>query len=129
MRFLSTVLAGILVALAAPAGAQSMPPYPTVLTPPPLPSHAPVAAHSPHPHPSTRATPFMTFSNPAGRGPVNGTACSRTAMSSAQQRTNPITGQPQAATLVSVPITSGGGSVKSATAAQQQADACAHSGR
>jgi hypothetical protein len=118
----------ILVALAAPAGAQSAPPNPTVLTPPPLPSHAPVAAHSPHPHPSTRATPFMTFSNPAAKGRTNGTACNRTAMTSAQQRTNPITGQPQAATIVSVPITSGGGSVKSATAAQQQADACAHSG-
>jgi hypothetical protein len=128
MRLRWTALAAALAVSVAPASAQTMPPYPTVLTPPPLPAHTAAAAHSPRPHPSTKASPFMTFSNPSGHGPVSSTACSRTAMSAQQQRTNPITGQPQAATIVSVPITSGSGSVKSATAAQQQAEACAHSG-
>ena len=126
MRSLAVALAIAAVVLAAPAGAQTNPPYPTVLTPPPLPAKTPGPAHSAHP--AAKATPFMTFSNPAGKGPVNSTACSRTAMSAQQQHTNPITGQPQAATLVSVPVTKGGGSVKSATSAQQMADACAHSG-
>jgi hypothetical protein len=70
----------------------------------------------------------MTFTNPSSKHNLttaNGASCTRNA-ASAQQRINPITGQPQAATIVSIPITKGGGSVASATNRQQQLDACAH---
>jgi hypothetical protein len=110
MRF--SLAAGALVTLAAfaPAGAQT-----------------PSASHSPAPHP--HKTPFMTFANPAhghGQPSAGSSFCNRNSVAAQQQKINPITGQPQAQTLVSVPLTSHAGSVPAATTRQQQLEACAH---
>jgi len=125
MRFLLVAAAFAGIAVAAPANAQTPGPYVTSLVPPPLPARTPHGARSPHPHGSGRPSPVMTFTNPSGLSPAGGSACVRNGIP-AQQRVNPITGQPQAATIVSIPVTSQSGTMKSATNHQQQIEACAH---
>jgi hypothetical protein len=123
MRVFSAFVTAAILAIAAPAAAQSPPAYPSVLTPPPLP-----ATPAAHPHTSPRPTAVMTFRNPAAKGgstPMSAAACNRSPVY-AQQRLNPITGQPQTATLVSIPVTKGGGSIASATTRKGQQEACAH---
>ncbi len=73
----------------------------------------------------------MTFANPANPknnpGVMSGQGCmSGRGANAAAQTVNPVTGKPDAATFVSIPVTPGGGSVASATARTQQAQACAH---
>jgi hypothetical protein len=93
----------------------------------------PVAAQAPHPTPSlagaSRKVP-LTLSNPnsssnthamSGQGCISGPTANR-----AQQVINPVTGKPQAAPIVEIPISKGGGSVANATTRAQQAHACAH---
>ena len=129
MRLAPAAAAFGLAFLSAPAGAQgpniSPAPYATTL-------HVPAAHTTATPQrvavPSARATPVMTLTNPPHKGPasVNGTNCTRNGVAAQQQTINPITGQPQAATIVSIPVTKGGGSIPSATTRQQQLEACAH---
>jgi hypothetical protein len=120
----SLLIAVALIAVAAPALAQT----PSSTTLPVLPT--PHASATPHPHPSPRPTAVMTFTNPAPKrgqqATANGTTCTRNGVAAQQQHINPITGQPQASTIVSVPITGGSGSIASATNRQQQLEACAH---
>jgi hypothetical protein len=125
MRFLMLAAAFAGFAVAAPANAQAPGPYVTSLVPPPLPARTPHVARSPHPHGSGRPAPFMTFTNPSGLSSAGGSSCARNGVV-AQGRVNPITGQPQAATIVSIPVTSHSGTMKSATNHQQQIEACAH---
>jgi hypothetical protein len=127
----SALIAGVAAALllAAPALAQT----PTATASATLPSVLPVMpmpqrTHAPHPRPrhspspAPKATMFMTLTNPGARGSINGGSCAnRPAVST----NNPITGQPQAQTIVSVPLTPGSGSVADATTRSQQAAACA----
>jgi hypothetical protein len=119
----------IFAALGVPAGAQTPGPYATTLTAPqPAASRAsrfPRPGRTPH----AQKTPFQAFTNPAGKGqsPANASLCNRSSVGAQQaQHVNPITGQPQASTIVSVPVTKGGGSIASATNRQQQVEACAH---
>jgi hypothetical protein len=58
----------------------------------------------------------------SGQGCISGPTAVR-----AQNSINPITGRPQAATIVSIPIGKGSGDVASSTTRAQQAEACAHS--
>jgi hypothetical protein len=99
-------------------------------------STAAAGAQTPPPHPhlknaiSHKAKP-MTFSNPANPrynpGAQNGTRCiSGRGANAAAQTIDPVTGKPRAATFVSIPLGSGGGSVASNTAKAQQATACGH---
>jgi len=125
MRLLLVSAAFAGLAFAAPANGQTPGPYATSLVPPPLPARTPHTVRSPHPHGSGRPAPFMTFTNPSGLSPAGGASCVRNGIA-AQQRINPITGQPQAATIVSIPVTSHSGTMKSATNHQQQIEACAH---
>jgi hypothetical protein len=84
----------------------------------------PAGAQTPNPH----KTPVMQLQHPAahhGVTPADASVCNRNAVTAAQH-VNPITGQKQAQTIVSVPLTKGSGSVASATNRQQQLDACAH---
>jgi hypothetical protein len=97
----------------------------------------PAAAQAPAPsaHPTgavgVRKVPVTNLQNPAnrktngrtmsGQGCISGPTSVR-----AQNTINPVTGQPQAATIVSVPLGRGGGSVASATTRAQQTQACAH---
>jgi hypothetical protein len=70
----------------------------------------------------------MTFSNPAAKhnlSSANGSSCVRNGVA-AQRHINPITGQPQAGTLVSIPLGRNSGTMASATNHQQQIEACAH---
>ena len=73
----------------------------------------------------------MTFTNPANRssnaGSMNGQGCIGQNANAAQTAINPITGKPQAAPIVAVPVTKGAGTVASATQHAQQNQACAHS--
>jgi hypothetical protein len=125
MRFLLVAAAFAGIAVAAPANAQTPGPYVTSLVPPPLPARTPHVARAPRPHGSGRPAPFMTFTNPSGLSAAGGSSCSRNAIA-AQQHVNPITGQPQTATIVSIPVTSNSGTMKSATNHRQQIEACAH---
>ncbi len=117
-------------ALGGAANAQTPVSSPSATLPATLPvMPMPAPTRSPRPHASARPMPIMTFTNPAAKHGVssaNGGSCIRRNAVAAQQRINPITGQPQAGTLVSVPITSGSGSIARATNHQQQIDACAH---
>jgi hypothetical protein len=113
MRFALLCAALLAVATAVPAGAQ---------TPPPLHHHTAL---------QHKATP-MTFTNPANPKGNPGTRSGADCMSgrganAGQETIDPVTGKPRAATFVSIPLTSGGGSVASATARKQQAAACGHS--
>jgi hypothetical protein len=58
----------------------------------------------------------------SGQGCISGPTAVR-----AQNSLNPITGKPQAATIVSIPLGKGSGDIASATTRSQQAQACAHS--
>ncbi len=96
---------------------------------------APIAAQTPSPHPTgamgVRNKHATTLSNPAnrktnahtmsGRGCISGPNATR-----AELAVNPITGKAQAAPIVSIPLTKGGGDIASATTRAQQAHACAH---
>ena len=120
MRLFRLAVLSISLAATAPAGAQTSLPV--------LPMPSPHASHTPRAVPSAHPMPIMTFTNPApkhGLSSASAQSCSRNA-TAAQQRVNPITGQPQAGTLVSIPITKGAGSLPSATNHQQQIEACAH---
>jgi hypothetical protein len=109
------LLLGALVALATalPAGAQ---------TPTPKPYKHTALTHKAKP---------TTFSNPGdpkyNPGTLSGQDCvSGRGANAAQQTVNPITGKPQAATFISIPLGPGGGSVASSTTKAQQAQACGH---
>jgi hypothetical protein len=96
----------------------------------------PAAAQTPSPRPSgvmgAQKVPVKSLLNSpnnrsnthsmSGQGCISGPTAVR-----GQNSINPITGQPQAATIISIPITKGGGSVASSTTRAQQAEACAHS--
>jgi len=119
-----TVVMAAAVFVCSTATVLAQTPSETTLPVMPMPS----ASATPHAHPSPRPTSVMTFANPGAKhalSSANGASCGRNAVA-AQQRVNPITDQPQAGTLVSVPITPGGGSIASATNRRQQADACTH---
>jgi len=120
----SVLIAVMLVAAAGPAAAQT--PSSTTLPVLPMPKVTP----TPHVRVTPRPSAVSTFTNPGSKHahvltPAGGSSCNRNA-TAAQQRVNPITGQPQAGTLVSVPIGNNAGTVASATNHQQQIDACAH---
>jgi hypothetical protein len=88
-----------------------------------------VAATPPPAPMSTRLHSATTFHNPgsekthpmSGQGCVSGPGANRAATT-----VNPVNGHAQAATIISIPITKGGGSVANATTHKQQAEACAH---
>ena len=94
----------------------------------------PAAAESPAPHPTgttgLKKTPVTTLENPGAHAKprtLSGKDCIGGGMANAAQtEVNPITGKAQAAPIVSVPITKGGGSVAAATAHAQQTQACVH---
>ena len=94
----------------------------------------PAAAQAPTPRASgamARNIPVSSLSNPANRksnpGTMSGQGCmSGPTATRAQLVVNPITGKLQAAPIIAVPLTKGGGSVASATTRAQQAQACAH---
>jgi hypothetical protein len=118
------LIAVVLIASAGRALAQT----PSSTTLPVLPM--PAVSATPHARLTPRPTAVSTFTNPGSKHahvltPAGGSSCNRNA-TAAQQRINPITGQPQAATIVSVPIGSNAGTVASATNHQQQIEACAH---
>jgi hypothetical protein len=118
------IAAGILIASIVPAAAQT-----SSSTTLPVVS-MPKATATPHVPVTPRPTAVSTFTNPSSKHahvltPAGGSSCNRNAVA-AQQRVNPITGQPQAATIVSVPIGNNAGTVASATNHQQQIEACAH---
>jgi hypothetical protein len=89
------------------------------------------AAAAPHKHNATlhKSVP-MTFTNPANHtansGSMSGQGCIGQNANAAQTAVNPITGKLQAAPIVVVPVTKGGGSVAAATQHAQQNQACAH---
>ena len=94
-----------------------------------------VAAAAPSPRPTgamgMRKTPPSAFLNSANRkhkpASMSGRGCTSGTLSMrAHLAVNPITGKPQAAPIVSVPLSKGGGSVAAATTRAQQAHACAH---
>jgi hypothetical protein len=111
------LLVGALVALATavPAGAQTA-------TPTPKPYKHTALTHKAKP---------TTFSNPGNPkynpGTLTGQDCTGgRGANAAQQNVNPITGKPQAATFISIPLGPGGGSVAESTTKAQQAQACTH---
>ncbi len=108
-----TALLTLLALLAAPAGA---------VTPSPQPSSA-------MPHSAMMHKVKNTLVNPGAQNavaPMRGSGCIGPNANAAQTAINPITGQPQAATIVSVPLGSGSGTVASSTNHAQQSEACAH---
>jgi hypothetical protein len=85
---------------------------------------------TPHKHNATmhKSTP-MTFTNPAlpaNSKSMTGQGCIGQNANAGQTAINPITGKPQAATIVAIPVTNGSGTVASATTRSQQTTACAH---
>jgi hypothetical protein len=78
--------------------------------------------------PKPRFSPPVFRNGPTHHAPVsaNGSACTRNGVAAQQQTINPITGQRQAQTLVSIPVGKGSGSVADATTRRQQLEACAH---
>jgi hypothetical protein len=104
------VLLGFLVSASAPTAAPAQP------------SPAPRASqHTGMLHP---AKP-LTFTNPArsnATGTRSGAGC--IAAGANQNGVNPITGKPQAAPFVEVPVSSGAGGVAAATTRAQQNQAC-----
>jgi hypothetical protein len=97
---------------------------------------APAVAQTVHPTPSSAANyakvhHSMSLTNPGAAhnttGTMSGAGCQSGAVANAAQlAVNPINGRAQAAPIISIPITKGGGSVASATTKAQQAHACAH---
>jgi hypothetical protein len=71
-----------------------------------------------------------TFTNPgaghASPRPMSGQGCIASHINASQTNVNPITGKPQAAPIVSIPLTPNSGSIASATTRAQQSHACAH---
>jgi hypothetical protein len=59
-----------------------------------------------------------------GQSKLTGAGCIGPRANAAQAATNPITGRPQAAPIVAIPI--GGGNVATATNRAQQNQACLH---
>jgi hypothetical protein len=115
MRLAVLVSALVAVATAVPAGAQAATPSPHVYK------------HSALKH---KAKP-TTFSNPGNPkynpGKQSGRDCiSGRGANAGQQTIDPVTGKPRAATIVSIPLGNGAGSVASATTKAQQAQACGH---
>jgi hypothetical protein len=114
MRLAMLLTALIAVATAVPAGAQT--------PPPPAEHHHTAMKHKAKP---------LTFSNPGNPKYNPGTRSGRDCISgrganAGQQTVDPVTGKPRAATIVSIPLGNGGGSVASATTKAQQAQACGH---
>jgi hypothetical protein len=107
----STLLLGVLAALlAAPVSAQDA-------TPTPAPQHKHDAMYH-------KARP-MTFTNPNGKtSTASGASCIGHNANATQTVVNPITNQPQAAPIVEVPVSAGGGSIPAATNHAQQAQTC-----
>jgi len=98
---------------------------------------APAAAQTPRPHGTptsgamVRKVPASNFVNPGNNasrvGPMSGQGCmSGPGANRSLAAVNPITGQAQAAPIISIPLGPGGGSVANATTRAQQAQACAH---
>ena len=86
-------------------------------------------AASPPPAPMSTKLHVTNFTNPGSEKthPMNGQGCtSAHGASRAAMTVNPVNGHAQAATIVSIPITKGGGSVANSTTRAQQAEACAH---
>jgi len=115
IRLAALFTALIAVATAVPAGAQTATPSP----------HAYKNSALQH-----KVKP-MTFTNPGSAtykpGTLSGRDCSSGRGANAGQQTvDPVTGKPRAATIVSIPLGSGSGSVASSTTKAQQAQACAH---
>jgi len=112
MRLFSVLLAAIAFATAVPALAQAPTPRPTG------------AMGVKTMHVSNLVNPGSTKNKPAT---MSGQGCtSARGANAAAQSINPITGQAQAAPLVSVPIGGGSSTVASATTHAQQMHACAH---
>ena len=114
MRLAVLLTALVAVATAGPAGAQTQPP--------PAEHHHTALVHKAKP---------LTFSNPGNSKYNPGTRSGRDCISgrganAGQQTVDPVTGKPRAATIVSIPLGNGGGSVASATTKAQQAQACGH---
>jgi hypothetical protein len=97
---------------------------------------APAVAQTAHPTPTSpvnyaKIKHVHNLVNP-GRpshnvGTMSGAGCQTGVMANkAQSSVNPINGKAQAAPLISIPITKGGGSVANATTKAQQAYTCAH---
>jgi len=90
---------------------------------------APEQHSTPRPAPMSTKLNVQHFTNPgeAKTHPMSGQGCvSNPGALRAAHAVNPINGQAQAKTIVSVPITKGGGSVAASTTRAQQAEACAH---
>jgi hypothetical protein len=105
MRFVVTAL--ILAAALAPALAQ--------------------AAPSPAPSGIMEQKVPLTFKNPGapkGQSSMSGQGCIASHANASLTEINPVTGKPQAAPIVSIPLT--GGNVATATNRAQQHHACAH---
>jgi hypothetical protein len=95
----------------------------------------PAVAQTPNPQATggigMKRVPTPTLQNPANRQNNPGTASVQACISGptamrSQNMVNPITGLPQAAPIIEIPVTKGGGSVASATTRAQQAQACVH---
>jgi hypothetical protein len=89
------------------------------------------AASAPHKHNATlHQSKPMTFTNPAAprsnSGSMTGQGCIGQNANASQTAINPITGKPQAAPIVAIPVSHGAGTVASATQRAQQNQACAH---
>jgi hypothetical protein len=115
-------------ALTAPAAAQST----TTATVPAAQASYAAVHPSPAAHAATKPgatpTPFMTFNNPVHNKNLptaSGADCNRMTASTMGNK-NPVNGAQGSQTLVSVPITKGGGSVASSTNRAQQRNACGH---
>ena len=125
VRF-ALVLVFLTVATAVPAGAQSPAAHATPT------AHAVPAGHAtPTSSAMSKKIPVSSLSNPGNHGTNPGTMSGQGCISGptanrAQTTVNPVNGHAQAATIVSVPIGKGAGSVANSTTRQQQAEACAH---
>jgi len=93
----------------------------------------PVSAHVASPPPLHKhdaiyhkAQPMKVTTPTGGTSTASGQSCIGHNANASQTAMNPITGQPQAAPIVEVPVTPGGGSIPSSTTRAQQAQACAH---
>jgi len=123
MRSFPIAVAVCLIACSVRAGAQT----PSSTTLPVVSMPRPTA--TPHVHQTPRPTAVTTFTNPsstkAGQTTAGGAVCNRNA-TAAQAHVNPITGQPQAATIVSVPLSKDSTTIAGSTNRRQQIEACAH---
>ena len=111
MRFLAAALILTMMLAPAIARAQAASPLPSGLL-----EHRVKAGSTFTYPPSGHASPR----------PMSGQGCMAAHINAAQTNVNPITGKPQAAPIVSIPLGSNSGSVASATSRAQQSQACAH---